>query len=116
VDELKGGLNAGEMTIVAGRPGGEKTVVAQTIARANASAGLGTCMFSLEMSANPLGLRLACDLAFDRHAPSHFGRTSNPTSDKSIKNNLSPDQWLAVERARDGVEGWPLHIDTVPRR
>lgn len=112
VDELTGGMNAGEMTIVAGRPGGGKTVVAQTIARANAAAGLGTCVFSLEMSANPLGLRLACDLAFDRGAPSYSGRTSNPTSDKAIKNELSPEQWRAMERAQDTVEGWPLHIDT----
>jgi replicative DNA helicase len=112
VDNLTGGLNAGEMTIVAGRPGAGKTVVAQTIARANAAAGLGTCFYSLEMSANPLGLRLACDLAFDRRAPSYSGRSSNPTSDKAIKNELSPDQWRALEQAKETVEQWPLHLDT----
>jgi replicative DNA helicase len=112
VDDLTGGLNAGEMTIVAARPGMGKTLVAQTIARANAAAGLGTCIYSLEMSANPLGIRLACDLAFDRHAPTYSGCTTNPTSDRALKNALSPEEWRALDRAREIVAGWPLHIDT----
>lgn len=112
LDDLTGGLNAGEMTIVAGRPGGGKTVVAQTIARANAAAGLGTCIFSLEMGPLSLGLRLACDLVFDRRAPTYAGKTSNPTSDRAVKNDLTPDQWRALQSAQETVKGWPLHIDT----
>jgi replicative DNA helicase len=111
LDAHLGGMNPGETTLLAARPGVGKTVGALTVARGNAQAGLGTCVFSLEMSRNALGLRLASDLAFDRHAPCYLGESQNPTADKALKNLLSPEQWAKLEEAERIVAGWPLLID-----
>lgn len=114
VDRYIGGLNAGEVTLLAARPGMGKTVAAQTIAKANAAAGRGVPFFSLEMDAHPLGLRLATDLAFDRAAERYMGVTSNPTADRALKNEILPEQWDRLEHAASIVERWPLKIDTRP--
>jgi replicative DNA helicase len=109
LDAFTGGMNAGEVSLQAGRPGMGKTLALLTSARANAEAGLGTCLFSLEMSEEMMGLRLACDLAFDR-----YGSAYNPTVDKALKNTLNPDQWRELEAARETVKSWPLYIDARP--
>lgn len=116
VDAFTGGLNAGEATWLAARTGMGKTVGGQTVARANASKGLGTCFFSLEMAAHPLGLRLASDIAFRRGGImySAIGQQANPTADAAMKNNLSPEMWARLEEAEAVVNSWPLLIDTRP--
>lgn len=116
VDEFAGGMTAGEMTLIGARPGVGKTVAAQTAARANAAAGLGVCIFSLEMAAHPLGLRLATDLAYDRNAPRYSAAVlpANPTADAAMKNRLSPELWARLDAAQEIVDGWPLLIDTRP--
>jgi replicative DNA helicase len=114
LDEFTGGLNAGEMTLLGARPGMGKTVGAQTIARTNAAAGKGVCFFSLEMAAHPLGLRLACDLAYDRHATFYGHSSANPTADAAMRKALTDDQWRRLAESRDIVRGWPLKVDTRP--
>lgn len=116
VDSFTGGMTAGEMTIFGARPGVGKTVAAQTVARANAAAGLGVCIFSLEMAANPLGLRLASDLAYQRGAAGYSmtGQPANPTADAAVKNLLSPEQWARMDEAAETVASWPLLVDTRP--
>ena len=116
VDDHTGGMNAGEATWIAARTGMGKTVAGQTIAKANAAKGLGTCFFSLEMAAHPLGLRLASDLVFTRNAPiySASGTGGNITADRAMKNMLSADEWSQFEAAADIVKGWPLAVDTRP--
>lgn len=116
VDEFVGGLNAGEATWIAARTGMGKTVAGMTIARANASMGLGVCFFSLEMGSDALGLRLAADVAFDREA-ALYGRHSdqcNPTPDAAQKNFLSAAQWARLDAASEEVRGWPLYTDVRP--
>ncbi len=116
LDDFIGGLNAGEATWLAARPGMGKTVGAQTIVRANAAKGLGSCFFSLEMTEHPLGLRLASDVAFRRDAPfySATGYPANPTADAAMKNNLPPELWARLEEAEEIVRSWPLLVDTRP--
>ena len=114
VDGLLGGLNAGEVTILAARPGMGKTVAAMQVAKANAAAGKGVSMFSLEMGAPALGLRLACDIAYDRGATVYSGVTTNPTFDRARRNDLSTDQWRKLRQTRETVSDWPLHFDTRP--
>jgi replicative DNA helicase len=114
LDEFTGGLNAGEACLLGARPGMGKTVGAQTVARANAAAGKGVCFFSLEMAAHPLGLRLACDLAYDRRAGFYGGVTANPTADAAMRKALSVDQWRRLQDVREIVAGWPLKVDTRP--
>ncbi len=114
VDEMLGGFNAGELAIVGGRPGSGKSTVALQIAKANAARGLGVVFFSLEMGEEPIGLRLACDLAYDRRAPVYCGQSDNPTFDRARKNRLTVDEWRRLDAAKETAEGWPLLFDTRP--
>jgi replicative DNA helicase len=114
LDQQTGGLNAGELTILAARPGMGKTVAAQTVARASAATGRGVCLFSLEMGATPLGLRLASDLMFNRMAPTYSGQSTNLTADAAMKGRLTTEEWARLAEAENIVRGWPLYIDTRP--
>lgn len=114
VDQLTNGLHARELTIGAAWTGMGKTVGGQTVARACASAGLGTLVFSLEMDDKPMGIRLACDVAYDRTRVSHFNVTTNITLDRVNKNLLERWEWERLDRANDIVDAWPLKIDTRP--
>jgi replicative DNA helicase len=114
VDDFVGGFGSGEVTIIGGRPGMAKSLVASQIAKANASRGQGTVFFSQEMGKEPLGLRLACDLAHDRLAPRYMGRSNNPTFDSARKGKLSQDQWRRLRETSDQVRGWPLLFDVRP--
>jgi replicative DNA helicase len=111
LDVFTGGLNAGEVTIIAARPGVGKTVAGLTVARACAQKGLGVCFFSLEMTRSALALRMACDVAYSRSAALYSGQTSNPTFDKAMKGDLDQHQWRRVAEAGEEIEGWPLKID-----
>lgn len=114
LDDLTGGLNAGESVIIAGRPGMMKTGVGIRVALANARKGLGTCLYSLEMSANPLGLRMACAVAHKRNAAIYSGQPgpgSNPWYLSAAKGNLYPDQWDRLREAKAEIAGLPLKID-----
>lgn len=66
IDRLTQGLHAGELVILAGRPGMGKSAVAVSVARAAAESGMSTVLFSLEMSSAQLGLRLVSE-ASARH-------------------------------------------------
>ena len=114
VDEMLGGFNAGELAIIAGRPGMAKSVTASQIAKSNAAGGRGVVFFSLEMGEEAIGLRLACDVAYDRRAPVYCGQSDNPTFDRARKNRLTVAEWQKLEAARDTSEGWPLLFDTRP--
>jgi replicative DNA helicase len=114
LDAMLGGLNAGEATLLGARPGTGKTVGATTVAKACASIGLGVCLFSLEMSKDALGLRIASDVAYDRKAVLFSGVSTNPTAHKATQNDLSEDQWSRLREAQALVEGWPLLIDDRP--
>ena len=114
VDRVLGGFGAGELSVIAGRPGMGKSVVATTLARANAELGRGTCLFSLEMANEPLGLRIAADLAYDREAIRYSGDSGNPTYDGARKGFLSSDQWARLDSAAKKAAAWPLLIDVRP--
>jgi replicative DNA helicase len=60
IDKLTGGLHAGELDIVAGRPGHGKTSLAGAISWYVSSHGGVTFFASIEMSTKDIGLRLAC--------------------------------------------------------
>ena len=114
LDVMTGGLNAGESVIVAGRPGMMKTGVAARIALANARKGLGTCFYSLEMAAHPIGLRLACAVAHRRNAAIYGGQPgpdSNPWYVSAAKGQLYPEQWEALDRAKAEIAKLPLRLD-----
>ena len=109
LDQKTGGLNAGEVTVVAAWTGMGKSIAALQIAKACALHGLGVCYFSLEMAAPPMGMRLACDLAFDRYDPA--GRIP---LDRAMKGNLNADEWRRLRESRTVVDGLPLLFETRP--
>jgi replicative DNA helicase len=111
VDRFTNGLNAGEVTLVGARTGMGKTVAGMAIAHANAAQGNAACFFSLEMTAQHLGMRLACDIAFRRDALWFAGVSSNPTLDRALKNELDAHQWEMLEEAQQIAARLPLHVD-----
>lgn len=114
LDRLTGGFRRGEMAIIAGRPAMGKSSAGLTVARSIASMGKGVAFFSMEMPRTALGLRMACDMAFDPDAPIYSGESLNPTYFKADRNELDRDQWRALARAQERMAGWPLLFDTRP--
>jgi replicative DNA helicase len=114
LDKNTGGLRRGEMTIIAGRPAMGKSSAGLAVARSLASRGKGVAFFSMEMPDTPLGLRMACDEAFDRHPPVYCGRSRNPTYFAAERHELDADQWRDLEAAAGRIAGWPLMFDTRP--
>lgn len=114
LDNETGGLNAGESVVVAGRPGMMKTGVAVRIALANAARGLGTSLISLEMSADPIGLRMACATAHDRADPTFSGKPGpdgNPWYLSAAKGTLTPVQWEKLNAAQAVISRLPVLVD-----
>lgn len=64
LDDAMGGLKAGELVIVAGRPGMGKTIVGAGFARAASKAGSGVIMFSLEMGQEQITSRMMADISY----------------------------------------------------
>lgn len=60
LDSLTGGLERGELVIIAGRPAMGKSALSLQIARHVAESGCGVAFFSLEMGLNQLMMRLVC--------------------------------------------------------
>lgn len=114
VDEKLRGLNAGEVTVIAGWTGMGKTVAGMQVAKGCASVGLGVAYFSLEMSEVPMAMRMACDVVYDRTAAAYGGVTSNITIDRAIAGDLRPHEWERLNEARATIRRWPISYDMRP--
>ena len=114
LDRLTGGLRRGEMAIIAGRPAMGKSSAGLTVGRALASQGKGVAFFSMEMPKVALGLRMACDMAFNSDAPVFSGKSENPTYFDADRGQLEAHQWRDLEAAERTMAGWPLLFDTRP--
>lgn len=112
VDRLLGGLHREEVTLLAARPGMGKTVAGMAYAKSVARSGRLCLFFALEMGADPMAIRLACDLAYDRDRPRYLGVSSNITMERIDRNELAPDEWERLDVARREVARWPLRFDT----
>jgi replicative DNA helicase len=76
---LNGGLRAGQLAVVGGRPGSGKSALLQQIANANAAAGRGVVFITAEMTAGELagrGLKAIGRERF-RRLPVWFGETAD---------------------------------------
>lgn len=113
LDQMTGGAHAGEVTLLAGRPGMAKTTVVGRVALANALQGRGTLIYSLEMAQEPMGHRLGCDMAYDRHAVRYSAapEAGNPTVSLAMQNRLSPEQRSRLRAAEDHLRELPLLVD-----
>lgn len=98
-DEMTNGLHAGDLIIVAGRPSMGKTSFAMNIAEhAAIERKTPTLVFSMEMSAEQLGLRVL----------SSFGRVDQQ---RLRTGQMDDTDWARLSSAVGHVQEAPLYID-----
>ena len=99
LDRMTTGLQAGDLVIIAGRPSMGKTTLAVNIAEnAAIDRKVPTAIFSMEMSAEQLTLRMISSLG--RVSQSHL-RTGA----------LSPEDWPRITSATEVLSQAPIYID-----
>ncbi len=99
LDRMTTGLQAGDLVIIAGRPSMGKTTLAVNIAEnAAIDRKVPTAIFSMEMSAEQLSLRMISSLG--RVSQSHL-RTGA----------LSPEDWPRITSATEVLSQAPIYID-----
>lgn len=98
LDELTGGLQPGNLIIVAARPSMGKSTLAMNIAENAAMKGFPVAIFSLEMSKSELAQRFLSSIA-------------KIDGDAMRKGKLPKSKWPDVMRAADELSKTPLWID-----
>jgi replicative DNA helicase len=102
LDELTNGLQAGQMTIVAGRPGSGKSTLGLDFCRAASIAnGMASVIFSLEMGRSEIAMRM---LSAEARVP--LGHIRN--------GGMNDDDWGKLARKMAEVSSAPLFIDDSP--
>jgi replicative DNA helicase len=89
LDAKTGGLQRGELSILAGRPGMGKSALAVSCARRSGAAGNEVILFSLEMTAAAISARALTDSVFDHQDPIAYydvinGRLSNEQAQRIV--------------------------------
>jgi replicative DNA helicase len=101
-DRITHGLNRGNLIIIAGRPGMGKTSFALNVCQHVAlREGRAAGIFSLEMSAQELGLRILCS-------------ESNVPFSRLRSGHLSQKQWGRLIQSTRQIGDAPLFIDDSP--
>ena len=103
LDNLIGGLQAGNLIIVGARPSMGKTAFALALAR-NAALGpraAGVAVFSLEMSRDEIQQRLICSTARVNNTDLRSGR-------------LQDRDWMRIAGAVEKLQEAPVYIDDQP--
>ncbi len=103
LNRATGGLHAGEMVVVGGRPGMAKTAFALSVGVKAAKAGHGVGFISLEMNAATLAKRAMTDIAFDKNI--HV-----PYSDL-ITGRVAQRDFDSIATANWELENLPLWIE-----
>ncbi|MGA8117152.1 MAG: replicative DNA helicase [Actinocatenispora sp.] len=102
LDRLLNGLHAGQLIIVAGRPGLGKSTVAMDFARScSIKNAMSSAIFSLEMSKVEIVMRL---LSAEARVPLHTLRSGQ----------LSDDDWTKLARRMGEISEAPLFCDDTP--
>ena len=102
LDELTNGLQAGQMVIVAGRPGSGKSTLGLDFCRAaSIHNNMTSAIFSLEMSRSEITMRL---LSAEARIPLNNMRNGHMTD----------DDWHKLARKMGEVSGAPMFIDDSP--
>lgn len=102
LDEMTSGLQAGDLIIVAGRPSMGKTTLAVNIGE-NAALGAGkaVAIFSMEMSAESLTMRMISSLGRIHQGNLRSGK-------------LSEDDWPRIDSAMTQLSSAKIYIDETP--
>ncbi|MEL6227934.1 MAG: replicative DNA helicase, partial [Pseudomonadota bacterium] len=101
-DKRTSGLQRGDLIIIAGRPSMGKTTLAINIAE-NAAFGrkLPVAVYSMEMSAEQLALRMVSSLG-------------SVDQSKLRSGPFAPDEWNRIGGAIQQMQEAPIHIDETP--
>jgi replicative DNA helicase len=106
LDEAIGGLQGGDLVVLAGRPGMGKSALLMTSALRTAMEGRPTIFFSLEMTQERLLQRVGCDLDFDEHP-------SKPLSYSWFRNGSAKHQDIA--RLAEALRRLPETLTIIER-
>ncbi|MFZ1412066.1 MAG: replicative DNA helicase [Micropruina sp.] len=102
LDDLTNGLHAGQMVIVAARPGMGKSTLGLDFARsASIKHGLTSAFFSLEMTKSEIVMRL---ISAEAQVPLHHIR----------KGQMGDDDWSRIAKKTAEVSSAPMFIDDSP--
>jgi replicative DNA helicase len=102
LDRLLNGLHAGQLIIVAGRPGLGKSTASMDFARnAAIRSNCASAIFSLEMSKIEIVMRL---LSAEARVPLHVLRSGQ----------LSDDDWTKLARRMGEISEAPIFVDDTP--
>ena len=102
LDKLTNGLHAGQMVIVAARPGVGKSTLAMDFMRScSLQHGKSSVIFSLEMSASEIVMRLLSAESEVKLADMRGGR-------------VSTEDWAKIDETLNRVQDAPLFIDDSP--
>ena len=101
LDTMLGGMQPGEMLVLAARPSMGKTALALNIAEHMATSGEAVGVFSLEMGAQQLVQRLLCSRA-------------GISGERMRGNALRKDEYTALFAACGELDEAPLYIDDSP--
>ncbi|ACL58472.1 replicative DNA helicase [Methylobacterium nodulans] len=101
---IGGGLRAGRLIVLAGRPGMGKTILGLGIARRSAKSGAGAAFFSLEIDDEELGARCIADM---------LARSQYPLAYRDILagQELTDGDVERIQTAALTLERLPLHLD-----
>jgi replicative DNA helicase len=101
LDRMLTGLHEGDVTIVASRPGMGKTAFAISMARKIASKGYAVPIFSLEMPAIQLAMRL-------------LSQESGVDLNELRSGRFDQKHWPKITQAMSTLSSLPLYIDDTP--
>jgi replicative DNA helicase len=99
LDVVTGGLRKGELIVLGALPGAGKTALACQIIAANAEAGHGVGVFSVEMSRWDLGRRLLSTV------------TSVSASNIRHPGHMKKEDWSALVAGAAEIAEWPVWFD-----
>ena len=102
VNDILGAFEGGGYTVLGGRPSMGKSLLAQGIAWGCAANGHPTAMFSLEMSGESQGVRLASDIS--------FAMGEGVLAKGLQKGRISLQERRVIEEAQRRVDKLPLHM------
>jgi replicative DNA helicase len=106
LDKALNGYKAGQLYVIAGRPGMGKSAFMVSSLRRTAAAGYGVGIFSLEMTSEEIAARSIAD-ALDHLKAPHFGAI--------LKGLLSDEEKAECAKVIEALDAIPMHIDASPR-
>ena len=106
LDNRLNGYRAGQLYVIAGRPGMGKSAFMVSSLRRTAEMGHGVAIFSLEMTAEEIACRAMSDIMGDVKAPMYGD---------ILKGTVLPGDEQMVADAAAALSDLPLYIDDSPR-